>query len=233
MSRQKERKPKKIKHDLFERCAELEPNPYWKSIFINCAYGHFPQDMTFKDNILRYRKAKRKQAITYAISQDPETAILNMKEILRKEKHFVSVDELTRRKIQAREKLAAITLPEDSTWSMISKSTLVKNLAIATYVREMQFKLHLSDFEAEQLKKCICIGLTTKVITGDDISMIRGEITEIGKISRDSTGFHLTRKPVISSLPRTSTVENIEQISCVEGWDKYNQSYKKLLKGPF
>ena len=228
MSRQRKPRARKIKHELFQKCAELEDSPYWKTIFQGCSYGSFPQNMTFKNGILYHRKGRRKQPTTYCISADPEQAVEDMKEALRKEKNLISVDELTEKRIRAREKLQEITLPEDSEWNDVSKSSLSKNLIISTYVREVKQGLKLSDDEAGQLFQCLIVGIFTGVIGNDDIKMRQGEILEVSKIKRMSTGFVLTELPPVNK-PKPQTKKKHNQTKCSNGWDKHCAAYSRML----
>lgn len=206
----------------------MEESPYWKTIFQTCAYGQFPQNMTYKDGILYYRKARRKQPITYPISSDPEKASNELKEILRKEKNLISVDELTEKRIRAKKKLREITLPVDTEWNNISGS-LARRLILSNYVHEMKIKLHLSEDEAMQLHACLTVGIAIGAIGNDDITMSRGQILEVKNIVRLQNGFFLTEIPSVPD-PKPRPAKN-SQTTCSDGWDKYCTAYARSLRG--
>ena len=228
MSRNKLPRRRKIKHELFIECAKVEKSPYWKTIFTGCAYGDFPQGMTFKDNILYHRKARRKKPVTYSISTDPEKAAEELKAALKKEKNLIPIDELTQKRIRSKKKLKEITLPEDSHWGLVSKSTLTVNMIIATYIRETRKKLGLSLDEASQLKQCINRGLASGVISNDDIKMHRGEIVEIKGIKRLANGFFLIGRPE-TGTPVREYKSNRNQTRCDKGWLSFNVGYRNAL----
>ena len=227
-SRQRKPRAKKIKHELFDECSKLEDSPYWQTIFQACAYGHFPQNMTFKNGILYYRKARRKQPITYMISPDPRQAILDLKDALQKEKNLISVDELTEKRIKAREKLAEITLDEDTKWSDIS-SSISKHLILLTYVAETKVALRLTDEEAVQLFSSIIVGIVTGIIGDDDIHMNRGHINEINKIKRYPNGFFVIGKSDMGK-PKPPVPKVETQTNSTVGWDKFSSAYSKCIK---
>ena len=50
---------KPIVNPIFEKCADLTADIFWKSILMDCARGKFPRGFSFKNNLLSHKKGSR------------------------------------------------------------------------------------------------------------------------------------------------------------------------------
>jgi len=73
----------KISFPVYERCSELETEPFWKQFFSDLSKGKTPRSLFIAQNgdIYKYRKASK---LLVSSSKSPEEIITDSKSILAK-----------------------------------------------------------------------------------------------------------------------------------------------------
>jgi hypothetical protein len=230
MSTHKTGRIPKIKFELFIKCRDLETATFWKNIFESCAYGKFPKGMTFKSGILYCKKAKRKAGANHIIPEEPEKALEILKSVLRSEIGLISMDEYTTSHMHLYQYFKESELSKEAKWRDIRAPTIRKHL-IHGYVIELQHKLKLTHFEAEQLQSCITVGLLTETLVPEDITL-DGEnvkVTDIKHVKRNAVGFYIDRTVQVT-LDGCKMVMASSQKAASLGWSNYVEKYNTHLK---
>ena len=227
MSTVKSSRKKTIKHECFLVYANLELTPHWRKLFEDCAFGVFPKGVSYKDGIVYCKKAK-KRPITHVLASDSAVAIDNFKKFLHKELGEISIDDLTKKRLNLDIALRENAMSKDVQWSGIRAPT-VKQQLITLFVSEMRSQLELTEEEARNLKTVINLGLGSKQITGDDIIMQNNKIVEINGIDNDDSGFFLTGTSTIPNIIRKPSQNKDGQSSCMDGWEKKLNSYFEFM----
>jgi hypothetical protein len=227
MSSARSSRKKTTKHECFVVYATLEPTPHWRKLFEDCACGVFPKGVSYKDGIVYCKKAK-KRPTTHVLASEPQFAIDNLKKFLYKELGEISIDDLTKKRLNLDIALRENIMSKDTQWSEIRAPT-VKQQLVALYVSEMKSELDLTEEEAHNLKTVINLGLGSKQITADDVIMENNKIVEITGIDCDDSGFFLAKAPPIPNITRKVPQSKDGQAMCMEGWEKKLNSYFEFM----
>jgi hypothetical protein len=223
MSTNKTSRKKTTKHECFLTYASLEPTPHWRKLFEDCACGVFPKGVSYKDGIVYCKKVK-KRPTTHILSSQAVVAIDGFKRFLYKELGEISIDDLTKKRLNLDIALRENAMSKDTQWSEIRAPT-VKQQLVTLYVSEMKSELELTEEEAHNLKTVLNLGLGSKQITADDVLMKNNKIVEINGIDLDESGFFLTKAPPAPNIASRAPQNKDGQTSCMEGWDKKLNSY--------
>ncbi len=228
MSSHKTRREKTVKHSVFAECARNEKMSFWKVFFESCSVGTFQKYLSYKDNILYYKRIRRKPAITCFIPNDWETATDIIKEFMRKEIGVISVDELTKKRIEMNIALRHNMLPVDTMWKDIRAPTTRQQM-LALYVCKMMQELNMSIVETNDLFITINVGLINGTLTGDDIILDKGTIVKVMRIIRIDGRFYTEEKSheVVIRIKKTPQKHN--QIYISHDWGKMSEKYNTYL----
>jgi hypothetical protein len=227
MSTTKPSKKKVVKHDCFLTYANLEMAPHWRKVFEDCAYGTFPKGISYKDGVVYCKKAK-KRPVTHIMASKPEDALVGFKKFLHKELGEISIDDLTRKRLNLDIALKNNMMAKDTKWSEIRAPT-VKHQLIILYVSEVKSQLQLTDEEAHNLKSILILGIGSKQITADDIIMENNKIIEINGVDCDDCGFFLTGTQAPPNITRRVPHNKDGQVTCMNGWDKKLACYLDFM----
>lgn len=231
MSRNKSKRKKVLKHPIFLECAKLETEEFWQSTLRNCAYDGFPCGITFKDSILYYRKSRKKPAVNFRISKEPEKALVEIKNIFKSKIRMISRNELVQKQIRMMKRIRAARLPVDMKWSNIRSPKTAKQI-ICMFVWKQTHELGLTKQQANQLEACISVGLEIKTLISNDVHMCRGEIVSINGLVRLKNGFFTIRDPRSENI-HFHTKKTVEQHSCLYKWPKYQNDYINKVNGTY
>ena len=227
MSTHKTTRDKILKHPIFEACKDLEVSPFWKALFEAYSYGQFPKGLIFQNDTLSYKKMK-KVAMTCYVPADPSEALHVIKHFLRNEVGVISVDEITKKKIEMTIALRKNALPVDATWKEIRAPT-TKQQMIALFCFKMMELCDMTPAETNSLFITINVGLICETITYDDIILIGGTISEIKGLRRDEYGFYTERRVKPVKLVLLKNEHKTKQAPTSKNWPKIRQQYAAYI----
>lgn len=219
---------KKItKHDCFLQYASLELIPHWRKIFEDCAHDSFPKGISYKDGVIYAKKGKKKPVI-FVLPTQPQVAIDAFKKFLHKELGEISIDDMTRKRLNLDIALKQNAVSKDIQWSEIRAPTVKQHL-ITLYVSDMKQELDLSEEEARNMKSVLNIGLNAKQICNDDVIMENGKIVTINGVDFDENGFFIERSIEPPRIVRKVIKCEHEQQRAMEGWERKITSYCSFM----
>ena len=227
MSTRKTTRDKNLRYPIFEACKELEVSPFWKTLFEAYSFGQFPKGLIFQNDTLSYKKTK-KAPMTCYVSSDPEEALRTIKHFLRNEVGVISVDEITKKKVEMTIALRKNLIPADATWKEIRAPTTRQQM-IALFCFKMMELCDMTPAETNSLFITINVGLICETIMHDDIVLSGGTIQEIKGLRRDEYGFYTERtvKPV--KLMLTKNEHKNKQSPTSKSWPKIRQQYAAYI----
>lgn len=216
-----------MKHECFLQYANLELIPHWRKIFEDCAHDLFPKGISYKEGII-YSKKGKKKPVTFVLPSQPKVAIEAFKKFLHKELGEISIDDMTKKRLNLDIALKQNAVSKDIKWSEIRAPT-VKQQLITLYVAEMKKELELSEEEARNMKCVLNLGLNGKRITADDVIMENGKIVTINGVDFDENGFFIERPAEKPEMVRKVTKCEHEQQRSMEGWERKISSYCSFM----
>ena len=64
-SKVKRKRPeKKVVNEIFEECSKITTDPYWISIFKDCARDKFPRGFSYKNGLITHRRGNKINRVT-------------------------------------------------------------------------------------------------------------------------------------------------------------------------
>lgn len=227
MSTRKTTRDKNLRIPIFEACQNLEVSPFWKTLFEAYSFGQFPKGLTFQNDTLTFKKLK-KAAMTCHVPSDPNEAINVIKHFLRNEVGVISVDEITKKKVEMTLALRKNKIASDATWKDIRAPTTRQQM-IALFCFKMMELCDMTPAEVNSLFITINVGLICETITPEDIILEGGTIQEIKGLRRDEYGFYTekTVKPV--KLMLTKYEHKHKQAPTSKNWSKIRQQYAAYI----
>lgn len=168
---------KPVVNPIFEKCASITDDEYWKIILTECSLGKFPRYFSFKPNLLTYRKGNK--MISLELSKSPSNALLDVLEFFQKFGGLLSEkDRLRMKKLEEEKLLEKLNRDTDITWKDI-KTEKMKNILIIEFVESLNEKLNFTEDERKELITIIKKGFMLKYFTASNIEMDNGRIKEI------------------------------------------------------
>lgn len=168
---------KPIINPIFEKCAELTDDNFWKGIFMDCARGKFPRGFTFKNNLICFRKASKMTRLE--VSASPMQAFQESKEFFQKFGGLLSEkDQLKLKQLEEEKLLQEAIFNEDITWKDV-KSEKFKDILIIEFIEKLSSEYELGYDEKNELITNIKKGFMLKCFTASNIEMEKGKIVEI------------------------------------------------------
>lgn len=227
----KAKKAPTIKYPIFAACRDIEEIPFWRDVFEKCAYGTFRQGLLFKDSVLSFKKGKKKPTVSCYVPEDPKDALIVVKIFFRKEMDVISVDEVTKKKIEMNIAIRENKVSTDLKWKDIRAPTTRQQM-ISSYVHHISKAGELTRGETNNLHTTINVGINCGTIWPDDIVIREGKIVDILGVDRDANGFFTTRypPPVKVFVPRV--VEKQKQERSGTQWAKIQAQYKTFIGSP-
>ena len=174
----KGKRVRKIQHNIFLLCAQIEEIQHWITLFTNCAYGKFPTGVSYKNGIMYFRPKKRKTSKSYRIPSSADKACPVIKGIFREDVGIITTSEYMEARIQTRMMLQELVPVDDPRWSMI-KSPIVKDRMISQFCYRRGRQYGLSKKGCDLLNKTINVGLLCGTIRSTDINIEDFDIVSI------------------------------------------------------
>lgn len=222
---------------IFEKCANLTDDDYWKDIFNDCAKGTFPRNFTFKNGILTHKKGNKINRLE--ISESPIEAFQSSLRFFQEEGGNLSDRDRKRLQMLEEEKLLELANFSNKTWKDI-KTEKLRDILIAEFINNVCEKHDFDEEEKTELSTTIKKGLMLKYLDKNNIILKEGKITEIGglKYNKETNSYEIDKKRMVKRAYRPKENLGIEREERVSGinfmikWEKYLEALetKKLRK---
>lgn len=223
---------KKVVHEIFEQCSELTIDPYWISIFNECAREKFPRGFSFKNGLLVHRRGNKVKRVI--IPNSPHEAFSITINFFKSAAGLMSMIDRKKLQKEEEEKLLEKVNSKDYQWKDI-KIERVKEILISEYVSELANKTGFNHNKKMELSTTVKSGLMLKYFTGKNIIMEEGKIINIiGLIyDKEQNRYSIDPKYIAKRTGRKVNGLGIEpvkkkpKVSFINNWDKYLQSLDK------
>lgn len=149
------KKEKPILHAIFQSCAALTNDPFWKTLFNESSYGKFPRRFSYHEGELAYKKGVKNPKIL--IPSEPMEAITICRNFYRQTAGLISDLDSER---ENRELLSYQVIdPLEGEFKSLKKK--IRELVITDYIIAMTKKLGLTLKQQYQLTETINVGFMT------------------------------------------------------------------------
>ena len=172
----RQKAPQQILNSIFEECAQLIDDPYWKATFQQAAYGKLPRGFIFKNNNITYKRGNKTQRIE--VPENPVEAISVCINFFKNIAGIRSKIDQEREKLEIEESMSKIKPLNSCNWSDIKRKR-IRELLINSFIRTMSITMHLSKSETDQLSTLINIGFILGYFTSDSVVFENGSIKSI------------------------------------------------------
>lgn len=166
-------------YPFFSECAELETDPYWKSILTSCSIGKFPKGFTFRNMYLTMRKGTKTERILLPeSSQDAVKIIINF---FKNQTGMRSNIDTVRERKELTEEFTDDNPLEERRWSTFPKK--VQNNMIDGFINIMSKTMSLTPLQKKKLTTLINVGFIVGYFTSDHVTIVEGRITRISGLA--------------------------------------------------
>ena len=142
-TRKKKKILKPIINTIFEKCAGLSDDDFWKAIFTDCARGKFPRNFIFKNNLLTHKKGNK--LVTLELTSSPIDVYMATMNFFQARGGIMSLSDRHRMKQREEEKLIEeMENDNELSWGQVRKENLkdvLLNEFIGDICRKMNFDL--------------------------------------------------------------------------------------------
>ncbi len=170
------RAPPTIVNPVFERCADLTDDPFWKKIFAEASQGKFTRGFSYRNGQLSHKRGTKIQKIQ--ISDSPVEALTTCLDFFKTAAGLRSAIDQERERQQIEEQLLESYSANNMTWMEIRKKKKnLPGLYISTFIRTVGDSMGLSEHQRKQLTTVINIGLLLGYLSDEAIEFdgaIRG-----------------------------------------------------------
>ena len=166
--------------NIFDKCAVLTLEPFWKDVFKKCSLGKFPRGIRYDSArstlLVPTPDGKRREVLE--ISDNPEECILQLTDIFRNRLRIRSPKD-TKRGQDTYSELKNIMAPViDCSWGEI-KPRSYKKVLLMRYVAEVARKHTLTVAENRKMHASIDLAIKIKQLSDTDIIYNHGEIQDL------------------------------------------------------
>ena len=214
---------RKIEHEIFILCAEVENIQYWISLFTNCAYGKFPRGISYKNGVMYLKQRKKKTSKSYRIPTSAPEARQVVKKIFQTDIGMLTKNEYMEARIRTKKLMKAMVPRDDPHWSHI-KSPIVRNRMLSQFAHRRGKKLNLTREGRELLERSINIGLICGTIKSDDIIIEGIKIVDIIGLESDSAYYVANVKQTEVKKVKQARKRK-PQINLNDDWAKYCKQF--------
>ncbi len=217
---------KPVIHSIFEECAKMTDDDYWKSIYNNCSKGKFPRGFSFKNNVLMHKKGSK--VSTLQLDNCKTDTFISTRKFFQFTGGIMSVSDRKLLEDMEEDRLTELSNKE-ITWKDI-RLEKHKEMLILEYVNDMTKNYSLSDIEKKELTTVIKKGLMLKYFNGNDIIVKDKKIINIkGLIKNKETGlFDIDAKYIKYSETYSDSLgldtDKDEVVEFLNHWNKFLES---------
>lgn len=194
----KTRGVKEVVNRIFAECATIINDPFWIEKFKLAATGKFPQKFSFHDGSLIHKKGARCHSIE--VSNNPYEAAYACMDFFRFHGGlFSQMDEQNSLALQ-HDRAQAAHNQQQITWGDVNKKT--QECMLSHYIMDMKGLMTLNDYEIEQLRQTIRLGIGNKFFGKHNIRVENNRIHSIEGLlwNNDQRNFyiHPDLKPLVT-----------------------------------
>jgi len=182
---------------IFEDCAKLTSDPYWKDILLAAAQNRFPKGIKYdiKTNTLFIRTVLPSNKIItdpVPLGTTPQSTIQNFLDVFKDRLEIFSpMDKFTKKAEmdeQQNSKMADLSKP----WKDLKPRSL-KELILGRFIVHLKEKYGLTDQEAKRAYVTLQVGFQLKRLTTEDVVYENGVILEIHGFVYENNEFKITK----------------------------------------
>lgn len=227
----KKRVEKKVVHEIFEFCSELTTDPYWTSVFRECARDKFPRGFSYKNGLMIHRRGNKLKRIP--IPNSPYEALSASISFFKESGGLMSATD--RKKIQKEEEERLLeSISMNMEWKDI-KAERVKEILISEFVNDLARKMKFDNEKKMELVTTVKSGFMLKYFSGKNITMDEGKVIDIEGLvlDKDKNRFYIDPKYTSKRPGRKVKGLGIERVnkkpkvSFLNIWEKYLQGLDK------
>jgi hypothetical protein len=207
----------RVVNKIFEECASLTSDNFWKDKFTQASRGKFPKGFTYKDGVLSHRKKGKPKPITRLIPHDPHSARDEFISFMQSTGKYSDSDMVHNER--ARIVQIQTSQVEIRSWSAVPPKS--RKDYVERFVSFATDMYHLTSQQVKSLKTTIQMGLILGAFNKDNIIVIGNRIDSIQGISMDSSGLFVIDQSVLDNTyrliakatnkPETITMNSIYQ----------------------
>lgn len=162
-------------HHVFEECAKLTTDPFWKDVLTKCSYNKFPSGFMYKEGCLTHRRGKRISKIY--LPSTPEEALETTTLFFREKDHICSDQDRDKEEEYLAENV--LPLPPIEDWSQLKKKKKLLEVVLNEYIRGVIKNNGLGAGEKDQLTTILNIALIQGYFNDETVSVSENRISEI------------------------------------------------------
>lgn len=236
------RRKKKVLYPIFEECARIATDPFWRDKFEKASFGKLPRGFTINKDSLIYKRGTKNDWVI--IPSTPHEAYSVCVFFFQSAAKIYS--DLDRKRIDEEEKLMQLQEQlKERTWAKTLKRQ--KEVLVELYIHELREEYQLSVDAAKRLEDLITIGILYNHFNKDNIILEEGMIARIeGLVYNPELKQFTTQEPLkpktskssskakkieASPLPRHISFNKEKYIDFYDEWDRLlEQSIKVIAK---
>jgi len=235
----KGRPPKKVQHAVFIKLADYTLDDYWKQILMDCSIAKFPRYVSYKDDLLVYRRGRSASSVALYPN---DTGAVDFKRIIDFFRGIglcsVTDNEINQRRLDDQQKV--LQAQKYEVWKDVKKQAQ-KDTMLQNYINELHERLNLTMKEYQILQSTVSIAVLFKYINASTVVLKDNKISEvvgllvIGEERGSRTfSFPYSLNNSSSSSPAQSIREDAEPIDQTKTlgvlWIKYLEDLKKKIE---
>jgi len=178
-------------YPIFERCAKMTLDEYWKDIFCGASQNKFPKGVRYdsKSNTLFIRTQLQSGKIitdSVELGTSPESMFKIIQEVFRERLGIFSPLDIQVKRSEITEMRESCILSLDCGWKDIKPRSL-KELIITRYIINLKEKYNLNDRDAKKAYITLQLGFQLKQLCSDDVIYEKMSIKNIEGFVYDET----------------------------------------------
>jgi len=225
---------KKITNEIFEKCADLSEDRFWRDMFHDCARGKFPRGFSFKNNLITFRKGNKTDRVS--ISDSPVETYQITIDFFKKANGLMSKKDRDKISKEEEERLLEILSNKEINWKDV-KTDKFKNILIHEFAYQISENSNFNKEERKQLITTIKKGIMLKCFNSRNIMMENKKIKEIkGLIFDYKKHEYIIDEKIYKNYIKNKKVIGLgldtekrkPKISFLEDWKKYLEKLETI-----
>ena len=171
-------------YPIFQSCAALTDDPYWKRLMQEAATGIFPRSFRYQNGVLTHRMKSKTRECPIP-TEDPVQTLAAVRQFMMTVAGISSPMDIEIQKIEIEKRLADYMAQEFKSWSEI-QTTQHRTILIGLFVEKIGNELNLDLPQREALDNSIKLGILAGHLNADNIRVRGNTIASIDGLIRDS-----------------------------------------------
>lgn len=219
-----------ILHPVFEECAELTADTYWKSIFHKAALGKLQRGFMFKDGYLTHKRGTKFTSLE--VPSSTVEAVAACIGFFTKSAGLMSPADQERNRLEYDQRMLKTLSIHTCRWDQIKKR--VRDILINAYIQDLITSYSLNETQAKEVSTLIHLGFFLGHFQRKSVEYAEGRILSIGGLQRDpDTGVFYIDPALIPKAPKVNKAKaqgGTDHASFMALWLKFLKRFEK--KGP-